>query len=320
MITMSMTEYLSRPEVSASGLSMILENARKYKLTKDGVINFKSKETDIGQVFHAKVLEPDLYKTMFVLSDAIKESTFELLKVPSELIRVVDVHHKSCKEYRQAKEESPESTIVLPWEFDALQKLKALSDKIFLSSDDMALMEQMYKKVMGLPKFKEFLEVGHKEKVFIGEIGGVKIRIRPDLLVPFKDGHLVFDLKTSRRECTKENFAKDSGENDYFMSEAVYRHILDQNGINVLDFAYVVVSKVEWSGAAYFRHNQMTVLEGEKYMYNALEKFKYCNANDKWLENDFDFYTNKFHETCEVQLPTYVFYKYDLKERYEMAE
>lgn len=313
-----MKEYLARPEVSASGLSMILENARKFKLCQEGKINFKSKETDIGEVFHAKILEPELYQSMFVLSETIKDSTFELLKVPSQLLHVVDVHHKSCKEFRQAKEQNPSLTCILPNEWDALQTLKALSDKIFLSSEDMQLIEQMSEKVSSVPKFKDFLDAGEKEKVFFGEINGVKLRIRPDLLVPYKDGHMVFDLKTSRRECTKENFAKDSAQNRYFLSEAVYRNVLSQNGINVLDFSYLMVSKVEWSGADYFRHNFMSLEQGEKYMYNAIEKFKFCQENDQWLEKDFDFHKKSWIHASEVMLPTYAFYEFDLMERYEM--
>ena len=51
-------------------------------------------------------------------------------------------------------------------------------------------------------------------------------------------------------------------------------------------------------------------MEGEKFMNKAIQKYKYCVANNIWPERQFDFDSNSFPVISEVILPTWVFYKY----------
>lgn len=319
---MTMKEYKERPEPGAHGLAMLMKNARKYYLSKKGVIDETTPEKQIGEVAHSCILEPDTCMNTFIVDDNIKESIIELSKMNPDDLIVIDVHNKNCKEFQEAKKMNPGKKIITSEEFNHLMAYMKIKDKIIISTENWNIAKSLVKKVMELENFKKYLDGGIKEETFFGEVEDVKIKCRPDLLYPItniKDDQgnipcLVFDVKSMFSEISGKDFAKASADNKYYMSEVLYRNVLSQNGYDVKGYYFVGISKVDWSGAEYFKHDQIALMEGEKLLRNALKKYKYCTKNNIWSEKQFDFHEGKFALITEVSLPTYVFYEYQLPE------
>lgn len=321
----SMQAYLARPEPSASGFSMLMKNARKYWLTKQGKISEPSREKDIGSVAHACVLEPEIAHEMFVVDDNISEEIVELSKMNPDDLIVVDAESRRHGEYQRMKKANPHKKVILAEEMDTLMAYLKIKDKIILSSAEYDLVKTLVGKVMELENFKTFLAGGIKEETFVGEIDDTPVRCRPDLMYVMNDGIktdnglipvMVFDVKSMFSDINHDGFAKASGERDYYMSEVLCRNILMQNGYEVIDYSFVGVSKVEWSGAEYFQHDDIALMRGETLLRNAIKKYQHCEKNKIWPEKQFDFYAQKFLPATRVSLPTYVFYKHHLPEEY----
>lgn len=318
---MSMAEYLERPEISASALCQIMKNAKKYKLMKDGVINHKSKEKDIGTCVHTLVLEPENAKDVFIVDDSITEDVIKWGELEPDSIVIVEAESRRHGEFQKAKKSNPGKTCLLVEEFDLVLQYMKHRNQIILTSEDMALVRTLVAKVKELPGFEKYLNNGHKELSFFGEFDDVKLKCRPDLLYELgprdTDGLIpviVFDLKSMFSEINGNDFARASGENKYYLSEALYRHVLMQNGYNVVGYNFVGVSKVEWSGAQYFEHDDAAIMHGDKVMRYAIIKYKHCLETNNWSENEFDFYDKKFLAVTRVNLPTYIYYQDKLPE------
>ncbi len=270
---MTNKEYHNSKALGASLLKEVLRNAKKFKQIWDGELKIEGKSLDIGSALHKIVLEPESFSDEFVVAPQVNKRT------------------------KAGREE---------WE-------KFLADnegKVVLSPDDMQLVESMRDKILALPKFKEWLSAGVAERSFFGEIDGVEVKCRPDLLVKTKAGYVVIDLKTMGSEATPDDFAKASANHLYPLQEAVYREVLNQNGIQVADFIFAGVSKLDYSGAGYFRHTPEWVNWGEELLQKALFKFKWCLKHDTWEEGQFDFVEGGFKKINDVTLPNWAMYMY----------
>jgi len=273
MVEISNEEYHSNKSLGASLLKEVLMNAKKFKKLWDKELKIEGKQLDIGSALHKIVLEPESFYDEFAVAPVVNKRT------------------------KAGKEE---------WE----NFIKENEGKVVLSAEDMQLVESMKSKIMELPKIDEWLEVGVAEKSFFTEIDGVGVKCRPDLLVKTKKGYIVIDLKTMSGEATPDNFAKTSGNFLYYLQEAVYREVLKRNGLNVIKFIFLGVSKVEHSGAEYFEHD-ITALElGEELLKKALFKFKWCLKYDEWEEGQFDYKNGGFEVINTITLPNYVFYQF----------
>jgi len=270
---MTNQEYHSSKALGASLLKEVLRNAKKFKALWDGELKIEGKQLDIGSALHKLVLEPESFSEEFAMAPQVNKRT------------------------KAGREE---------WE-------KFLSDnegKIVLSAEDMELVEQMRDKLMKLPKFSEWLKAGIAEKSFFGELDGVEVKCRPDLLVKTKAGYVVIDLKTMGSEATPDDFAKASANHLYPLQEAVYREVLRQNGVDVVDFIFAGVSKLDYSGAGYFRHTPEWLDWGRELLQKALFKFKWCLENDTWEEGSFDFVNGGFEKVNNVTLPAWAMYQF----------
>lgn len=318
---MTMKEYLARPEMGASALEMLIENARKYKLSKDGKINLWTKEKDIGTVFHTLILEPHLKDKVFVVSDSFRDEVVACVNLDDGEIIVVNTDSRRKGYFQNAKKSNPGKMVLLTDEYEDLERLRSFSGKIVLTPEEYESVIKMVNKVMELKDFKEWLENGKKEQTYFGEISGIPFKIRCDLIVPVGEDPSVvqvFDLKSMFDEATPHNFGKASAARFYFLSEIIYRKILKQNGFTVAGYSFIGASKVDWSGADYFKHQELIVgnedyeMEGEaqKILDYGIAKYKYCMKNNIWPERAFDFAANQFPVVSEVILPMWPFFKY----------
>jgi len=270
---MTNKEYHENKSLGASLLKEVLLNAKKFKQLWDGELKIESKNLDIGSALHKLALEPESFEEEFAVAPIVNKRT------------------KAGKE---------------AWE----NFIKENDGKIILSAEDMNLVENMKAKLLKLPNFKKWLEVGVAEKSFFTEIDGVGMKCRPDLLVKTKKGYVVIDLKTMSGEATPDNFAKTSANYLYHLQEAVYRRVLEDNGLNIIDFIFAGVSKLEYSEAGYFRHDYTALDLGKDLLDKAIFKFKWCLEHDEWKEGRFDFVNGGFEKISTIVLPNYAWYQF----------
>ena len=270
---MTNKEYHQNPALGASLLKEVLINSKKFKKLWDGELKIEGKQLDIGSALHKIVLEPKEFNDEFAIAPVVNKRT------------------------KAGKEE---------WE----QFVEKNQDKTILSKEDFELVESMKNKLLALPNLKKWLEAGIAEKSFFAKIDGVDVKCRPDLLIKTKSGYIVIDLKTMSSEATAENFTKASGNFLYHLQDAVYREVLKRNGINVIDFIFAGVSKLDYSGADYFRHDVTSLDLGKELMDKALFKFKWCLENNEWKEGKFDFINGGFEKISTIVLPNYCWYQF----------
>ena len=320
-IEMSNKEYHKNEAMGSTMLSTILKNAKKAKMIMDGDYQMSFKSLKIGSALHKIVLEPNEFQDEFAISGDIKISKkiqdlyedldkFGFKIYPDECLTPSGAlaSNKKAKEIIESLEKG--YIYITPKEKQEFYELKQMQGKEILNITEYNEVLNLKEKLFRLKRFKEYVENGIKEKSFFGEIDGVKVKCRPDLLVKTKKGYLVFDLKTSGKEATSEDFAKSSAEYLYPLQESLYRKVLEQNGIKVDRFIFAVVSKVEYSGAGYYEHDITAKEFGDDILQKALFKYKWCRDNDEWKENNFNFVSGGFEDINTIILPNYVYYKF----------
>jgi hypothetical protein len=265
------------------------------------------------------VLEPEDFENEFVIgdikvSDKIKnivDNKIPYTNYPEECLTPAGAISTSKKSKEMlASLELDDNIYLTPAEHKQAIFYSNNKDKEIITQEDYQEILVLKEKILSLENFKIWLDNGVAEQSFFGKIDGVEVKCRPDLLVKTKAGYIVIDLKTMGGEATPEEFAKKSGNYNYFLQEALYREVLRQNGIKVIKFLFAGVSKLEWSGAGYFEHDLTALDLGKDLLQKALFKYKWCKENDIWEEGQFDFINGGFFKINEVILPNYIFYKY----------
>jgi len=315
---MNIKEYHNHNALGSTSLKEVLQNAKRFKLMQDGIIELSNKNLDIGQALHTLVLEPELFNKEFVvtdlkISDKIKElANLESVTVyPNECLTPSGALSSSKKAKEILANLDSDKTYITPSENNQLDFYFNNINKIFLNSEDLELVETLKDKLMKLKNFEKWLKAGVKEQSFFGKIDGIEVKCRPDLMVKLANGkYIVIDLKTSSSDATAENFAKTSANYLYYLQEKLCRKVLSQNGIIVDRFIFAVVSKNEHSDAGFFEHDITALEQGQELIIKAIQKYKYCLDNNLWLEDRFIFAENKFETINTVTLPSYAYYQF----------
>lgn len=321
---MTNKEYHSKKAIGSTMLSILLDNARKFKLIRDGKLKLEGKAFDLGTVIHTKVLEPETSDDTFVVTDMtiskkikdIVDNDLEWIEIPMN-IAVKDgfstaLSKKDDVDVFQA--ENKRKVFLTKAEVECLKFYYANKSKVFIKSDEDKLTSDVAAKILNLPNFSHYVEYGLAEQSFFAVIDDVEVKCRPDLIYvpnPNKPKEIyVFDVKSMGKEATPENFATSSANFNYFIQEALYRSVLEANGYTVLGFLFAGGSTLEHSGSNYFQHSEYDVEYGRECMSKGLKKYKYCLENDIWSEARFDFEFMEFDYMNQVKLPVYVQYKY----------
>jgi len=314
---MTNKEYHSHKAVGSTMLSTLLLNAKKFKMIRDGELEIKGKALDIGSALHKIVLEPETFDDEFIVGDykiptkikELVENNENVLVYPAEVL-TPGGGLSTSKKAKEILSNLEDRIYLTPNEKKVFDFYKENKNKTILTLEDMEEVKKLRDKILTLPKLKEWIKHGMAEKSFFGIVDDVEVKCRPDLLVKTKEGYIVIDLKTMGGEATPETFAKSSGNFLYPLQEALYKEVLKQNGIDVIDFIFAGVSKLEYSGAGYFRHDIQAIQYGEDLLKKAIFKYKWCSNHDIWGEGNFDFLNGGFEVVNDVILPNYVYYKF----------
>jgi exodeoxyribonuclease VIII len=318
IIRMSNKDYHNHPALGASNLITLLKNAKKFRLMKDGEYELKSKNLTFGSALHKYVLEPEDFDKEFVVTDIkipekikeIVENNLEYQIYPEEVLTTSGKLSTSKK----AKEiiENLEGLYITPAEKELVDFYKDIieNEKEIISTEDFEKIKVLKEKLYQLEGFEAYIKAGIKEATFFGEIDGVEVKCRPDLLVKTKSGWIVIDLKTICDEATPQAFEKATGNYLYFLQEALYRKVLEQNDIKIDKFLFAVVSKLDHSGAEYYEHDQVSVDFGEDLIEKAIFKYKWCSEHNEWREGKFDYVYGGFEKVNTITIPQYIWYQF----------
>lgn len=321
---MTNKEYHSNKAIGSTMLSILLDNARKFKLIRDGELKLEGKAFDLGTVIHTKVLEPETADDTFVVTDMsisrrvkeIVEKDLDWVEIPRH-ISVLNGFSTALSrrdEVEAFKSENQGKEFLTKSEVESLKFYYLHRNKVFINSDEDKLTSDVAAKILGLPNFSHYVENGLPEQSFFATIDGVECKCRPDLIyIPDNSRPkeiFVFDVKSMGKEATSENFASSSANFNYFIQEALYRSVLEANGFTILGFLFAGGSTLEYSGANYFQHSEVDVEYGKECMLKGFRKYRYCLENDIWSEARFDFESMEFDYMNMVTLPVYVQYKY----------
>lgn len=308
------TEYRALSHLGSTDISMILNNAYQFNLLKTGQIQTAKSCFEFGKAFHVALLEPEKYKDLVQIVSKVSESLMNLAlsdEAPRNNVLLVECKSKSTNIYKNAVKNNPSKRVLIRPEFEVYQNYKENRGKSFITYNEHQLIHDMILKCREIPNFINQLNESTTEQAYFGEIDGVPVKCRIDILSTYKGIVNVIDPKTTEAAATEQTFIKSSGANNYFIQEALYTEILRQNGINVDGYSFLLVSKDQYSGAGYYSHAQVFKNQGMDYVHKAIAKYKYCKENNIWSENKFNFHENKFEFVSEVLLPIYVFYKYE---------
>lgn len=308
--------YHESDNLSASKLKLILNNAVRFRdlcITKAG----KKQYTDallIGSLHHTLVLEPENLDKDYIILGLDNSLKGDLVDAIKKLGGQVDRQENSkgemvvtntipvLKEMLGELREKETRTIVTNKHLELAQRtsFKALESWYVVKAGDKTLLKAQLKDVLELKK-------SYVERTFYGEIDGASFQVRPDMLMNLgqtEDIWFCVDLKTAE-DATIETFSKQSARFYYDVQEWIYREILRQNGINVVDFRFCVAGKGDSSKCAYYQIDKEEVLDAEKIARRAILKYHYCRNNNVWEEARFDFKKMEFDTCSIVRLPTY---------------
>lgn len=308
--------YHASDNLSASRIKMVLENAVEFH---DVYVSgeAKKKYTDallVGSLHHTLVLEPEQFNDDYIvlgLDGALKNDLVEAVEKLGGTVErkengkgdlVVQETMPVLKEKLNELRAKEKRTIVTNKQLELAQKtaVKALESWYVIEANGKTLLKAQLKDVLGLDN-------SHVERTFYGEIEGVRVQVRPDLLMNLGKTQAIWfcvDLKTAE-DATMEMFSKQSARFYYDLQEWVYREVLKQNGINVVDFRFCIAGKSDSSKHAYYQMDKDDIEDAEKIARRAIKKYKFCRDNNIWEESKFDFEKMRFEPCSTVRLPAY---------------
>lgn len=310
-------DYHNSGKLSASRIKMLIENAYQfYRVYVTG--EAKKDYTDalmVGNVHHTLVLEPEKFDSDYIvlgLDGAFKEDLVEAVErlggvVTREVVKstgemAVKESMKVLKEMLNELRVKEPRIIVTKKQVELAETTakKALGSEYVIEAGGKVLLKARLEDILKMP-------ICHVEKAFYGEIGGVEFQIKPDLLMNLgKNAQIWFclDLKTAE-DATQDGFTKQSGRFFYDVQEWIYREILRQNGIDVVDFRFCVAGKSENSTCAYYKMSEGDIEDAEKIVMRAVQKYVHCKGSGVWSDGGFDFEKMRFDPVTTVQLPAY---------------
>jgi len=304
-------KYRALDHLGSTDVSMILNNARKFHLIRGGQLEESKECYELGKAFHVALLEPDkLFDLVAIMPQGANLKLKEVAKRNDFLVAAC--RGKTAKVYKEMVEDHPNQDVLIEQEAEAVAFFQQNRGRIFVNGEEFNTVQRLVEKAKGVQGFENYLKEGRKEQAYFGEIEGVPVKGRMDIMFTNEDGSVyVFDPKHTGMEATAATFAQMSGSHNYYLQEWLYTEVLRQNGVAVKDYLFLLVSHLEHSGAGYYKHDYSAMERADELVHKAIQKFKSCQMTGEWNEGKFDWSENRFELVSEVTLPTYIFYKYE---------
>jgi hypothetical protein len=309
-VNMPHDEYRALEHLGSTDISRILENAALFHAIRSGTYQESKEAFEFGRAFHLKLLEPEKFEDEVMV---VGNSSLRLQEIARNgNFLVAPCRGKTAKVYKEMVEAHPDQEILIEQEAEIVMLFAENAGKAFITQDTFHAIERCVKNALAVKGFADFIAGGRKEQSYEGEIDGVKVKARCDLVVDRPGGKvLVFDPKTTGKDATERTFVSSSAAHGYYRQEWLYTEVLRQNGILAEDYIFLLCSSLEYSGAQYYKHGHIEMERAEEEVKKAVQKYKYCRDHDEWGEGKFNYAENKFEIVSEVTLPTYIFYRYE---------
>ncbi|ODN41086.1 PD-(D/E)XK nuclease-like domain-containing protein [Piscirickettsia litoralis] len=279
---MPIDEYHARPELSSSQLKLINKSIRHWRDDQEN-----PKETidcmRLGNLVHALVLEPEEVSKRYAEPFMAPKNALSKVDDIRAYIRDKELHNHPSKlkkdELLELLKEKDQDAPVL-----CLMQEKYERQHVGKEFVTPAMMEQaqfLAKAIESHRMSKVLLSGGKPELSVFGELEGVPVRVRADYLHPAA----IVDIKTCRDEVSVERFSRTAVDLGYYLSAALYMHVIAQQTGMERPFVfcaihkatgYVAYHKIEWGSEAHSYGLQLCC--------NALERYKQWQAGDKSLE------------------------------------
>lgn len=252
---LSFQEYLNIKAVNKSSLDFMAQSPAHFVAAKKAPPR-KTDAMDLGNAIHCAILEPERFKTDYVMSPR------NAPRYPSDV-------------QRTAKKPSPESIISVEFwtHFEAKHK-----NKTIISPDEMAIARKLTRRVRKHPAAQVLLENGDAEIVliWIDEPTGLLCKARLDWLT----SGAILDFK-STRDASKDAFQKQIANMEWDVQAGFY-----SDGFKALfgedpAFIFGALEKDGPSDAYYSASDEMIEL-GRSIYRKRMDTLLACKRDKKW--------------------------------------
>lgn len=200
---------------NSSFIKHLLDSPAEARFRRACPSRRKTKEMEFGNALHTCVLEPVAWVRRYGTMPVIDQEKFGTPR------------HKA---YRDEKAR-------------ILAELEK-NDTTVLDADEHALIEKMADAINARPEAKQLLVDGDAEVTVVGQVFGMPMKARLDLLA----GLVLADLKTSKVVRARD-FEREIARFKYHIQAAVYTEILASVGVDVRATKFIVVQKGgDWTG------------------------------------------------------------------------
>lgn len=258
---LTQTEYRMAEGLGSTDIKTLLENPYLFK---QGIKKEPTDNLILGSLIHTMLLEPSKLQSEYIV-------------LPELNLRTNEGKAKKAELETQAKEEN--KTLV---KGELFQKAQAVTEAFNKTS------------------LTKLLKEGKAEQSFFGEIEGVKVKARPDFIIP--DQSVLIDFKTTSTlgGASADGFAKMVANFAYYIQASLYLEIT-----NYKKFYFIVLETTEPYMAGCYKLDTEALEFGKSEIRRAIEIYKNLdNYKQAVYLNNLD-----FSKVQEINLPSWVFYK-----------
>ena len=262
MEILTQAEYRAIEALGSTDIKTILENPYlfKNKVRKEPTDNLI-----LGSLIHTIILEPNKLESEYLILPELNLRTNADKAIKAEL---------------EAEAKASNKTLV---KAEIYNQAEAVS-KSFLNSPLSSLLRGETK----------------AEASFFGEIDGVKVKARPDLIIP--DKKLIIDFKTTSTSNggSADGFAKMAANFSYYIQASLY---LEVTGYEA--FYFIVLETTEPYMTGCYKLDSEALEFGKSEIMRAIEIYKNIeNYKQPLYLNNLD-----FSKVQEINLPSWTYYK-----------
>ena len=262
METLTQQEYRTIEALGSTDIKTLLENPYLFK---NGVKKEPTDNLILGSVIHTLILEPQKLESEYIIMPELNLRTNADKAIKAEL---------------EVEAKATNKTLVKAEIFNQAEAVA----KSFLNSS-----------------LSSFLKGEVKaETSFFGEIDGVKVKARPDLIIP--DQKIIIDFKTTSQVGggSADGFAKMAANFSYYIQAALYLEITEYK-----QFYFIVLETAEPFMVGCYKLDSEALEFGKSEIRRAIEIYKnlFKYTSPLYLNN------LDFSKVQEINLPSWCYYK-----------